>query len=245
MSPDNGKTQKTNGSPEYRTALLIAAHPDDPEFLFGAAVARLVSEGVTVHYVICSDGANGSRDSNIPNTQLAAIRSQEQRKAADVLGVREVVFLAFPDGLLSPSAALRMAIAREIRRFKPDLILTHFPYRVLDVPIDASHPDHMAAGEAAMCAVFPDASNPRAFPELMREGLEPHRVREVWLAGYECANHYVDASPFVAKKMQAIMCHKSQLNGSSSPPAWVEHWMRWSGKQPGYEFAESFKRIEL
>jgi LmbE family N-acetylglucosaminyl deacetylase len=245
----NDKTQNQETSPpplrQYQRALIVAAHPDDPEFLFGAAVAKLVESGVEVRYLICSDGANGSRDLDIPTEEVAAIRMREQRVAAAALGVEEVAFLGFPDGGLFANSELRTAIAREIRRFRPDLVLTHFPHRVVDLPIDASHPDHIAVGEGTLSAIFPDASNARALPQLRREGLEPHRVKEIWLTGYERPNHYVDASAFVDKKVKAILCHKSQLNGSLSAPSWVYDWMRWAGRVPGYEYAESYKRIEL
>lgn len=244
-SKTNREMPKSRSQQTYQRALLVVAHPDDPEFLFGAAVAKLVNDGTQVRYAICSDGANGSRDTKMSSEEVTAVRAQEQRLAAGTLGVHEVSFLGFPDGRLYPNSELRIAIAREIRCFKPDLLLTHFPQRVLEVPIDASHPDHFAVGEAALSAAFPDASNPRAVPELLRAGLEPHRVKEIWLTGYERANHYVDAAPFVDKKIKAILCHKSQLNGSSSAPSWVYDWMRWSGKEPGYEYAESFKRIQL
>jgi len=230
---------------QYERVLLVAAHPDDPEFLFGAAVAKLVAEGAEVQYLICSDGANGSREGNLSNEEVASVRAQEQRRAAMVLGVRDVFFLGLPDGSLVANLELRTAIAREIRRCRPDLVLTHFPHRVVDLPIDASHPDHFAVGEATLSAIFPDASNARALPQLRREGLEPHRVKEIWLAGYERANHYIDAAPFIEKKIKAILCHASQLNGSSTAPNWVYDWMKWAGKGAGFEYAESYKRIEL
>jgi LmbE family N-acetylglucosaminyl deacetylase len=245
MSDTQQSPAETHPRPGYKRVLLVVAHPDDPEFLFGAAIAKLVADGAVVRYIVCSDGANGSRDSNLPSEEIVAIRAQEQRAAAAALGVAEVVFLGFPDGGLFAGCELRVAIAREIRRFKPDLLLTHFPHRVVDLPIDASHPDHIAVGEAALSAVFPDASNARALPQLLREGLGPHRVKEVWLTGYERANHYVNAVPFVDKKINAILCHKSQLNGSASVPKWVYDWMRWAGQEGGYEYAESYKRIQL
>lgn len=229
----------------YTRVLLVGAHPDDPEFLFGAAVAKLVSAGADVQYLICSDGANGARDSSLSSEEVIAIRAQEQRQAAAELGVGKVVFLGLPDGCLSADFPLRTAIAREIRRYRPDLVLTHFPHRVVDLPIDASHPDHFAVGEATLSAIFPDASNARALPQLRREGLEPHRVKEIWLAGYERANHFVNATSYMDKKIRAILCHQSQLNGSPDVPGWVYDWMKWAGKAAGCEYAESYKRIEL
>jgi len=166
------KTKKETASvklpkPEFGRAMVVTAHPDDPEFLFGATVARLVAEGTDVFYLICSDGSNGGRDAAKPSEEIANTRLAEQRTAAKLLGVSEVIFLNFLDGRLTPSFELRREIAREIRRFKPNLVLTHFPRRALDIPIEASHPDHIAVGEATLSAIFPDSSNIRAIPELL------------------------------------------------------------------------------
>ena len=235
----------SNGN--HRRALVVAAHPDDPEFLFGATVAKLVDDGGEVSYVVCSDGANGSRDPSLPREDIAAVRCEEQRRAAAALGVRDVEFLGFPDGLLAPTAELRAAIARQIRRVKPDLVITHFPRRVLEIPIEASHPDHIAVGEAALAAVFPDAANARAHPELLAAGLAPHRVKEVWIPAYERADHYVDATGLMDRKIQAICCHASQVGGSNPRESlsWLYDWMRRTGREPGYEYAENYQRIRL
>jgi LmbE family N-acetylglucosaminyl deacetylase len=242
------RTNGGNGAPPaFRRVLVVAAHPDDPEFLFGAAVARFARDGAEVGYVVCSDGANGSRDADAPRETIAATRYEEQRTAARELGVEEVVFLGFPDGRLSPTDGLRTAIAREIRRARPELVITHFPRRALDIPIEASHPDHIAVGEATLDAVFPDAANARALPELLREGLQPHRVREIWIPGYERTDHWVDATDFMERKIAAIRCHRSQVSGDDPREslAWVYGWMRGVGKQAGYAYAENYKRITL
>jgi LmbE family N-acetylglucosaminyl deacetylase len=236
-----------NGAAPGR-ALVVAAHPDDPEFLFGAAVASLVEQGAAVAYVVCSDGANGCRDPRVPREEVAAAREREQREAAGELGVTDVVFLRLPDGRLAPDGALRTAIAREIRRFRPELVITHFPRRALDIPIEASHPDHLAVGEAALAAVFPDAANARALPELLDEGLQPHRVKEVWIPGYErSSDHFVDATPFMERKIAAIRRHASQVGGADPREslAWVYGWMKGVGSQAGFEYAENYRRIRL
>jgi len=231
----------------YARALVVSAHPDDPEFLFGAAVATLVEQGVAVAYVVCSDGANGCRDPRVPREEVAAAREAEQREAARELGVDEVVFLRLPDGRLEADGALRTAIAREIRRFRPELVITHFPRRALDIPIEASHPDHLAVGEAALAAVFPDAANARALPELLDEGLQPHRVKEVWVPGYEHSDHFVDATAVMERKIAAIQCHRSQVGGADPREslAWVYGWMKGIGSQAGCAYAENYKRIRL
>jgi LmbE family N-acetylglucosaminyl deacetylase len=223
--------------------LVVTAHPDDAEFHFGAAIAMLVSGGAEVSYVICSDGVQGGRDPAMPDREVAATRAAEQRNAATVLGVRRVTFLGLPDGQITSTLDLRREITAQLRRHRPSLVLTHYPRRVLDIPIEASHPDHIAVGEATLGAAYPDAGNPRAFPELLRDGLAPHHVDEVWVPGYEQPNHYVDATPFVDKKIEAICCHHSQL--TDGPPAWIYEWMRQVGRKPGYEYAENFTRIEI
>ncbi|GAA0459642.1 GlcNAc-PI de-N-acetylase [Paractinoplanes deccanensis] len=225
------------------SVLVVTAHPDDAEFHFGATIAALADGGAGVRYLVCTDGAQGEPGDGPPAGGVAATRMAEQRAAAAVLGVREVCFLGLPDGSLEPTLGLRRAITERIRRYRPALLLTHYPRRVLDIPIEASHPDHLAVGEAAMAAVYPDAGNARAFPELARAGLGPHQVREVWVPGYERPNHYVDATKYVDRKCEALRRHRSQTGGE--PPAWVLEWMRQAGRGPGYRYAEHYRRIEI
>jgi len=232
----------------YERVLVVAAHPDDPEFGFGASVAKLAGEGSDVFYVICTDGSQGGEDPSVPDAELTATRYAEQRAAAEVLGVRDVVFLGFRDGHLVPSVELRKAISREIRRFRPDLVLTHTPVRSLGVGIGASHPDHLAVGEATLSAVYPDARNPRAYPELLEEGLQAHRVREVWLPGFDGADHFVDATGLMDKKIEAILCHRSQFQKpgvpEDGPGKWIRERMRQTGEKAGFEYAEAFKKLQ-
>lgn len=234
---------------QFERALVVSAHPDDPEFGFGASIAKLVAEGTDVYYCISTDGSQGGEDPSVPDEVLTATRYAEQRAAAEVLGVKEVVFLGFRDGHLAPTIELRRAITRVIRRFRPDLVLTHSPLRALGVPIGASHPDHLAVGEATLAAVYPDARNPRAYPELLAQGLKPHRVREVWLPGFEQADLFIDATPWVERKIEAILCHRSQFEKpgweADAPARWVRERMRQAGERAGYEYAEAFKRIEV
>lgn len=232
---------------DYKRVMVVVAHPDDPEFLFGATVAKLVAGGAEVCYLICSDGSKGSRNASLTAEEVSATRYAEQRAAASALGVAKVLFLGMPDGQLAPTYELRLAIAREIRRARPEVVLTHFPRRVLEIPMEASHPDHTAVGEATLSAILPDASNARTLPELSQDGLEPHKVKEVWMPGYEQPNFYVDATPYLEKKAQAILCHRSQMESArpNEVPAWVDGFMRWSGSKYGCEYAEEFKRIKI
>ena len=232
----------------YDTVLVVAAHPDDPEFGFGASVARLAEDGADVFYVICTDGCQGGEDPSVPDAELSATRYAEQRAAAEVLGVKDVVFLGFRDGYLAPNVELRKAITREIRRFRPDLVLTHLPARTLGVGIGASHPDHLAVGEATLSAVYPDARNPRAYPELLDEGLQAHKVKEVWLPGMDQADHFVDATGVVDKKIEAILCHRSQFQKpgmeDGAPRKWILERMRQVGEKAGFEYAEGFRKLQ-
>jgi LmbE family N-acetylglucosaminyl deacetylase len=232
----------------YDRVLVVTAHPDDPEFAFGASVAKLASEGADVWYVICTDGSQGGEDPSVPDAELTATRYAEQRAAAELLGVRDVVFLGFRDGHLAPDVELRKAITREIRRFRPDLVLTHSPGRALDIPIGASHPDHLAVGEATLSAVYPDARNPRAYRDLLEEGLSAHKVREVWLPGFDRADHYVDATGLIDRKIEAIRCHRSQFDKPGmepdAPDKWIRERMKAVGERAGFEYAEGFRKLQ-
>lgn len=230
--------------------LCVCAHPDDSEFGFGATVARLVAEGAEVTYVVVTDGSQGGEDPAVPDEGLAATRQAEQRAAAKVLGVREVRFLGQPDGRVVADLALRGLIVREIRRARPQLVLTQSPARALvSGRIGVDHPDHLAVGEATLQAVYPDSRNPRAFRELLGEGLEPVRVEEVWIAAPQSGDHLVDVSGFVDKKLEALSCHRSQVDHSSAarPRRDLERFIRErlaaQGEPAGYAAAEGFRRL--
>jgi LmbE family N-acetylglucosaminyl deacetylase len=165
-----------------------------------------------------------------------------------VLGVKKVEFLGYKDGHLSPDLKLRHDIVRMIRKYKPELVITHIPGRVLDAPMGGSHPDHLAVGEATMAAVYPDSRNPRAFRSLLKEGLQPHVVKEVWIPFWTSGDHLVDISSTLDLKIAALRKHKSQV--SKPGQEWdFEKFMRKRhrevGKKGGYRYAESFKRITV
>jgi LmbE family N-acetylglucosaminyl deacetylase len=230
----------------FSHVLVIAAHPDDAEFSFGGTVARFVDEGIPVTYLIVSDGSQGGEDPAEATAELVARRYAEQRAAARVLGVTEIVFLGLPDGSLADTTELRLALTREIRRYRPDLVLTHQPLRSLQFPIGASHPDHLAVGQAALNAVYPAARNPRAFPELLSEGFEAHRVSEVWVPGHEHTDLWIDVGLSAERKVTAILAHGSQFSHSANPRAdiaWVVERMQNNGAAVGCAYAESYKRI--
>ncbi|HEX8934668.1 MAG TPA: PIG-L deacetylase family protein [Pseudonocardiaceae bacterium] len=190
--------------------LMIAAHPDDLDFGSAGTIATWTGAGIEVSYCIVTDGDAGGFDPGVPRSAIGAIRQDEQRKAAATLGVTDVEFLGYPDGRLTVSFELRRDIARVIRRTRPDRVVVPSPHRDLR-NVYVSHPDHQAAGEAALCAIYPDARNPFAHPELAEEGLDAHTVPEVWvLSANDRADHYVDITDTFDRKIVALRAHTSQ-----------------------------------
>ncbi len=191
--------------------LLVAAHPDDVDFGSGGTIAAWTNAGIQVSYCIATDGDAGGFDTGVPRSAISGIRQDEQRKAAAVLGVTDVEFLGYPDGRLVVGFELRRDITRVIRRTRPDRVVIQSPQRDLR-SMYGSHPDHQAAGEAALCAVYPDARNPFAYPELRaEEGLDAHSVPEVWVtSSNDRADHYVDITGTFDRKIAALRAHVSQ-----------------------------------
>lgn len=226
---------------ESKRALVIVAHPDDAEFLCAGSVARWVSEGWDVGYVLVTSGDKGSSDEEMTSERLAVIREDEQRAAAKVLGVSTCVFLGHPDGFVEDTAELRGELVREIRRFKPDVVVTWDPYRV-----GHNHRDHRLTGQAALDAAYPLSRSRLYYPEHLAEGLEPHRAKEALLAGSDRANYHVDVSDFFRTKMKALRCHKSQLGRYpfSEVRKRVRQRMAEAGKEAGFKLAEGFHRLE-
>jgi LmbE family N-acetylglucosaminyl deacetylase len=195
--------------------LVVAAHPDDVDFGSAGTIATWADDGLEVSYCIVTDGDAGGIDPDVPRSAVGGIRRDEQRKAAATLGVTDVEFLGYPDGRLTVSLELRRDLTRVIRQRRPDRMMIPSPHRDLR-NVYVSHPDHQAAGEAALCAVYPDARNPFAHPELLtEEGLEAHTVPEVWVvssrdsADYR-ANCYVDITDTFDRKIAALRAHTSQ-----------------------------------
>lgn len=192
-------------------AMVIMAHPDDPEFFCGGTIALWCAAGTEVSYLILTNGNKGSDDPEMTPEKLAEIRRGEQRAAAEVLGVKEVVFMNEPDGELQATLGLRKRVVAEIRRYKPDAIIAPDPTRFFSMNRYINHADHRAAGEAAIDAIFPATGNRMYHPELLVEGLEPHPVKEVYLVGTDHPNQWVDISEVFDTKLQAIRCHSSQI----------------------------------
>ncbi len=204
--------------------LVVTAHPDDVDFGAAGSVAVWTDGGVDVAYCIVTDGDAGGSDLSVPRDEMAKIRREEQSAAAEKVGVTDVTFLGFPDGRLTADLELRRAITAVIRRFRPDRVVTQSPERNW-ARIYASHPDHLAAGEAAIDAVYPDARNPFAFPELLAEGLEPHVVPEVWIMATDRADRAVDATDTYDRKLAALRSHRSQVGEGEHLDELLRAWM--------------------
>ena len=195
---------------EIERVLVVNAHPDDSDFGASGTIAQWVKQGIEVSYVLCTNGDQGGEASGHSKEDMPTIRQREQREAGKVIGVTDITFLNYVDGHLEPTIALRKDLVRQIRRVKPDRIVCQSPERNWE-RIGASHPDHLAAGEATIQAVYPDARNPFAFTDLLeKEGLEPWRVREVWMMGFSEPDHFVDITDTFDLKIAAIRAHQSQ-----------------------------------
>ena len=227
----------------YSRAMVVMAHADDAEWTCAATMAKMCAEGWEVVLVLCTDGSKGSDDPEMTPERLAQIRAGEQRESARILGLKDVVFLGYPDSYLEPTLQLRKDIAREIRRHRPHVVITEPPTRDIDSRYYGSHPDHLATGEAALAAVFPTARDRLTFPELLEEGLEPHKVREVWIVGgLEGSDHFVDVDGYLETAISALKAHKSQV----SPEAAEKYFpigRAETAAKVGLKYAEAFKTI--
>jgi LmbE family N-acetylglucosaminyl deacetylase len=242
-------SEQTN---DRKTALVVVAHPDDAEFGCGGTLAAWAAEGWQVTLLICTDGSSGGPDEATDvrtelRRQLSATRKQEQEAAAKVLGLHEVVYLDYPDGELTPSIELRREIVRQIRRTRAYRVVCQSPDRVWDPQymIGRFHPDHLAAGQATMAAVYPAAQNPWDFPELMGEGLLPSRVKELYVVGAPLINHAVDISATIEQKLGALACHVSQLGADQTKLSErIRGWAVERGQPFNLPMAETFHRVE-
>lgn len=200
------------------------AHPDDVDFGSAGTMATMSALGVHITYCLVTDGDAGGSDRSLPRAEMAATRRVEQTAAAKVVGVHDLVFLGHPDGRVEANLQLRCDISRVIRQVRPQVVLCQSPERNLD-RIYASHPDHLAAGGAALAAVYPDSRNPFAFPELLEEGLEPWTVPEVWLSAHPTMTDVVDVTEHFDRKIEALLCHESQHPDPAGMQVRVRQWM--------------------
>ena len=222
--------------------LLITAHPDDAEFGVAGSVARWTDEGRSVAYVVCTSGGKGSGDRNMTPEKLIGVREKEQRAAAASLGVSEVVFLGYEDQGIEDTPAFRKHLVEMIRLFKPQTVISSDPYRKY-----IWHRDHRVLGQVVVDALFPFARDHMAYPDLLAKGLEPHKVKEALFFGADDINYRVDISATIDRKIEALKCHESQMEGMG-----VERMQKWVRKRAEdtaegseYSLAEGFYQVIL
>ena len=227
--------------------LSIHAHPDDQEFTVGGTLAKWARAGSAVVTVCITSGNAGSNEYtplSMTREALAPLRRDEQRNACRVLGIPEVVFLTYEDGMLEPSIALRRDLTRIIRRYRPDAVVCGDPTMRYYGSIYLNHPDHRAAADATLDAVFPSAETRLVFPELLDEGLEPHKVRRVFIHGAERPDTFIDISDVLDVKLAALKEHRTQM-GKWDPTEMITAWAREQGSARNLAAAESFRLMRL
>ena len=241
----NGAVTDTQDAVER--VLVVVAHPDDVDFGAAGTIATWTAAGIEVSYCVITDGDAGGFDPAVPRSAIGGIRQAEQRAAAKELGVEDVVFLGYPDGQLCVTLELRRDISRVIRQKRPQRILLQSPERNWE-RIYASHPDHLAAGEAAMCAVYPDARNPFTHLELAGEGLDAWTVGETWIMSTGAgANRYVDVTDVFDRKVAALRAHESQTAHMHDLDDRLRGWLTVNASAAGYpegRLAEAFRVID-
>ena len=231
---------------EIERVLVVTAHPDDLDFGAAGTIAQWTAKGIEVSYCICTNGDQGGEDPDVPREEMPKIRQKEQRDAGKILGVTNIEFLNHRDGWLVPTIELRKQIVREIRKSKPQRMLVQSPERNWD-RLFASHPDHVAAGEAAIQAVYPDSRNAFAFEDLLKdEGLQPWRVKEVWVMSTQNPDHFIDITSTFDKKISALNAHVSQTAHNENLENMVREWGEKNAQAnnlPTGRIAEVFKII--
>ena len=231
---------------EIKRVLVISAHPDDSDFGASGTIAQWVKKGIEVAYVFCTNGDQGGEESGFTKEEMPAIRQREQRAAGAAIGVTDITFLNYVDGHLEATLGLRKDLVRQIRISQPDRMVCQSPERNWD-RIGASHPDHLAAGESAIQAVYPDARNPFAFTDLLNdEGLQPWRVKEIWVSAFANPDHFVDITDTFDLKIKALQAHASQTGHNENLETMVREWGERNAAAAGFEqgrIAEAFKIV--
>jgi len=235
----------TELEPEQKRVMLVAAHPDDPEFSSAGTVANWVRKGIEVVFVLVTSGDKGTPDKEMTNARLSSMRELEQIAAAARVGVTTVEFLRFPDGELVPSLELRGAITKMIRKYKPYAVFTHDPITIFHNNEFINHPDHRAVGQATVDAIYPTARDPLQFNEQIREGLEPHKVKEIYLWGSEVSNVLIDITDTIEDKIEALKNHKSQVGEAVELGDRMKQRAAQIGEPFGVQYAEAFRRVVM
>jgi LmbE family N-acetylglucosaminyl deacetylase len=232
---------------EVARVLVIAAHPDDVDFGAAGTIAQWTDAGLQVSYCLVTSGEAGGSDPSVSRAEMVSIRQAEQTAAAKQVGVSDLHFLGYPDGRVEPTIKLRKDLARVIRLLKPDRVLCQSPERNY-ARMGASHPDHRAVGAAALDAVYPDARNPFAFPDLLaEEKLDPWTVREVWVSGSQAPTQYVDITDTFPRKLAALRSHVSQIADPDGLAEMLRGWLGRTAAQAGLpegRLAEAFQVLQ-
>ena len=231
-----------------KTILVIGAHPDDNDFGAGATVAKAAKQGAKIIYIVATLGQRGSSDSRITPDDLAKIRTAEQVAASKVLGVKKVIFLGYCDGELDPNLELKEKIVKLIRKYKPDIVITMDPSKFYYKEYGfINHSDHRAIGEATLDAAYPLARDLLSFPEHKKEGLAPHKVKELWMPSFlpEDANHFIDVTQTFEIKIRALARHKTQIGNVPEMKTRMQGRAEVLGKKIGVKLAEGFIRLKL
>lgn len=246
MSVEQQSISSAGASEAPKRVAAIMAHPDDADFICGGTAARWAADGHHITFVVITNGDKGSDFRELDGEELARTREEEQRAAAAILGVKEVVFMRREDGMLVPDLDLRRDLVRVIRQLKPDIVICQDPTSWFVAREYINHPDHRAAGQAVLEALFPAARNHRMFPELLAEGLEPHRVDEVYVAASTGSDTLIDITDFMDLKVSALRAHVSQM-GDWDPDGPIREWAREDGKrhEPPVDYAEDFRYFKL
>jgi LmbE family N-acetylglucosaminyl deacetylase len=226
------------------SAMAIVAHPDDIEFSYAGTLARWARAGTKICYVLCTSGDVGIDQPGMTRAKAIEIREAESRAAAEIAGAQEVIFLREPDGLLTATLELRKKLVREIRRFKPEVIVCGDPTVVWAGENYINHPDHRAASLAALEAAFPAAGQPHLFEELEQEGLKAHKIRKVYVTVWENADIFVNIEDTIETKIEALRAHKSQM-GDWDPEPSLRQWAAERAKGKEMAYAESFRVVTL
>ena len=228
-----------------KIVLGIAAHPDDLDVGAGGTLAHFASLGAEIHYLILTDGGKGSDDESITSAQLVEIRHTEQKAALEIIGGKTIEFLDYPDGELEVTMQLKRQIVQHIRHIKPDVVITMDPTVIYSAENGIiNHPDHRAAGQAVLDAVFPLARDRLTFPELHDTGYLAHKTATILLVNFNESNFAVDITDTFDTKVQALRAHVSQF-GDFDGSGWLRKFAHTQGKTYGYELAESFMRIDI
>jgi LmbE family N-acetylglucosaminyl deacetylase len=227
-----------------KSAMAIVAHPDDIEFTCAGTLARWARAGCRVAYVICTSGEVGIAKAGMSKAKAAEIRELEQRQAANIAGAQEVIFLHEPDGMLQATIELRKKLVREIRRFRPEVVICGDPTIVWAGDTYINHPDHRAAATAALDATFPAAGQPNLFEELADEGFSAHKPRKVYITGWDQSDLLVNIADTIDIKVAALSAHKSQIKGWD-PEKRIKEWAALRGKGKEMAYAEGFRVVTL